>query len=179
MDVLTAILHRRSVREYVDRPLDPAQLTTLKQALRAAPSACNFQPWHFIFVTDPTLRSRVAELAKRQLWMADAPLIIVALGFPQSGYKTMGGYWNSVDVDVAIALDHLTLAAAAEGLGTCWIGAFDEKAVKDLLAVPAEAKIVGLTPVGYPVSAAAFAPLDETARKPRGELFSDDTYQGG
>jgi nitroreductase len=176
MDVMAAIMNRRSVRKYSDRPIPSEALARMRQALRAAPSACNNQPWHFIFVTDPALRVQVAKAAREQAWIADAPVIVVACGYPDRAYKRMGGYGNSVDMDLAIAIDHLTLAAAAEGLGTCWIGAFTESAVKPLLAVPADVKIVAMTPLGYPASEGLIGPLDEMRRKSPAELFSENRF---
>ncbi|MFQ5807602.1 MAG: nitroreductase family protein [Phycisphaerae bacterium] len=176
MDVLTAIKTRRSVRSYSPRPIPADVLDRMRQALRYAPSACNFQPWHFIFVADEELRRKVARAANGQLWMAAAPLTIAACGFPDEAYKYMGGYGNSADVDVAIALDHLTLAAVVEGLGTCWIGAFNEERVKRLLEVPRHVKVVALTPLGYPASADLNFPLDESRRKRAAEIFSTDRY---
>jgi nitroreductase len=148
----------------------------MRQALRLAPSACNFQPWHFIFVTDAALRGKVAQAANGQKWMADAPVTVVGCGLPQQAYKRMGGYGNSVDVDVAIALDHLTLAAVAEGLGTCWIGAFDEAKVKGLLNIPEQVKVVAMTPLGYPSSADLNHPIEEGRRKAESEVFSLNRY---
>jgi nitroreductase len=147
------------------------------QALRFAPSACNFQPWHFVLVTDAELRRQLAQASFDQLWMADAPVTVVGCALPRQAYKHMGGYGNSADVDVAIALDHLTLAAVAEGLGTCWIGAFDEKQVKRLLEIPESVKVVALMPLGYPATPDLNAPLDESRRKPPAEIFSSDRYR--
>ena len=176
MDVMAAIMNRRSVRKYSDRPIPPEVLARMRQALRAAPSACNNQPWHFIFVTDAAVRQQVARAAREQMWIADAPVLVVACGYPERAYKRMGGYGNSVDIDLAIAIDHLTLAAVADGLGTCWIGAFAESAVKPLLAVPPEVKIVAMTPLGYPASQDLIAPLDEQRRKSPPELFSENRF---
>lgn len=176
MDVHHAIQIRRSVRSYASAPLPPASLARLRVALRSAPSACNFQPWHFIFVIDEALRRQVAEASFDQLWMADAPLIIVGCGLPKQAYKHMGGRGLSVDVDVTIALDHLTLAAVAEGLGTCWIGAFDENEVKRLLGIPEAVKVVALVPVGLPAPPDGNAPLDDARRKPPEQIFSTDRY---
>lgn len=178
MDVLTAIRTRRSVRSYSARAIPADVLERMRTALRCAPSACNLQPWHFILVHDAELRRQVARIAFDQLWMSTAPLIVVACGLPGEAYQHMGGRGNSVDVDVAIAVDHLTLAAVAEGLGTCWIGAFDEAKMKRLLGVPAAVKIVALTPLGYPASADLIAPLDEGNRKPAAVVFSKDRYRG-
>jgi nitroreductase len=176
MDVLTAIKNRRSVRQYSAQPIPTGMLERMRQALRFAPSASNFQPWHFIFVTDAGLRRQIAQAAFGQQWMADAPVTVVACGHPEQAYKHMGGVGNSVDVDVAIALDHLTLAAVADGLGTCWIGAFDEQAVKRLLDVPASVKIVAMTPLGYPATPELNRPVPENCRKPPTEIFSADRY---
>ena len=83
----------------------------MRQALRSAPSACNYQPWHFVIVSDEELRREIAKAANGQSWMAAAPITVVACGLQGQAYKGMGGHGNSVDIDVAIALDHLTLAA--------------------------------------------------------------------
>lgn len=176
MNVYEAIRTRRSVRRYSPRPIPEDMLPRLRDALRLAPSACNLQPWRFIFVTDQRLRAELAQAASQQTFIAQAPLIVVACGFPDRAYQAMGGHGNSVDVDVAIALDHLTLAAVAEGLGTCWIGAFDERAVKRLLDIPHEAKVVALTPVGFPESSRLIRPVAEDDRKPEGEVFSVDRF---
>jgi nitroreductase len=108
--------------------------------------------------------------------MADAPVTVVGCGLPQEAYKRMGGYGNSVDVDVAIAMDQLTLAAVAEGLGTCWIGAFDEAKMKGLLNIPEQVKVVAMTPLGYPSSADLNHPMEDGRRKPPTEIFSVDRY---
>ena len=176
MEVLQAIKNRRSVRAYDARPIAPESYQRLKSALRYAPSACNFQPWRFILVEDAELRTQVAQACRGQMWMAEAPVIVVACGFAQEAYQKMGGYGNSVDIDIGIALDHLSLAAVSEGLGTCWIGAFHEPQVKELLSIPPEAKVVALMPVGYPASAALNHPVQETKRKKAEDVFRVDGY---
>lgn len=179
MDVLTAILNRRSVRSYAPRPIEPDVLARMKLALRAAPSACNLQPWHFILITEADLRRRVAEACHGQTWMAAAPVIVAGCGHPHQSYQSMGGGGDSSIIDVAIALDHLTLAAVAAGLGTCWIGAFDERRVKELLGVPGNLRIVALTPLGYPAKPGLITPLDEAQRKREREIFSRERYGEG
>jgi nitroreductase len=176
MDVLEAIKTRRSVRQYSPQAIPPEVMERLRQALRYAPSACNIQPWRFILVTDPELRRKVAKAANGQMWMADAPVTVVGCGSPKDAYQHMGGYGSSADVDVAIALDHLTLAAVAEGLGTCWIGAFDEGEVKRLLDVPQQVKVVAMTPLGYPASKNLNYPVSEDRRKPAEEVFDTNRY---
>ena len=176
MNVYEAIRTRRSVRRYSPRPIPDSTLARLRDALRLAPSACNFQPWRFIFVTDQKLRAELGQAAHQQTFIAQAPLIVVACGFPDRAYQGMGGHGNSVEVDVAIALDHLTLTAVAEGLGTCWIGAFDEPAVKRLLEIPQEVKVVALTPVGFPKSSSLIRPAAKGERKTEGEVFSVNRF---
>jgi nitroreductase len=178
MDVFEAIRTRRSVRAYASTPILPEVLERLQQAMRSAPSACNFQPWHFIFVADDKIRRQVALAANEQLWMGEAPFVVVACGLPQRAYKRMAGQGNSVEIDVAVAVDHLTLAAVAEGLGTCWVGAFDEGNIKRLLGVPPAARVIALTPLGYPASPDLNTPLDDASRKSPAEVFSSDQYAG-
>lgn len=177
MNVLDAIRTRRSVRSYApDKPIPSEVMQRMLEALHLAPSACNTQPWHFILVADATLRRKLAQAANGQTWMAEAPVTVVGCGFPEQAYQRMGGYGNSVDVDLAIALDHLTLAAVAEGLGTCWIGAFDESKVKALLDIPKSVKVVAMTPLGYPSSPELHHPAAPDRRKSEGEIFSLDRY---
>jgi len=176
MNVLEAIRTRRSVRSYASKPIPTEVTDRMREALRLGPSACNIQPWHFIFVTDAALRQEVAKAANNQTWIAQAPVIVVGCGFPQEAYHRMGGYGNSVDIDVAIALDHLTLAAVSEGLGTCWVGAFDEAKIRSLLDIPQQVKVVAMTPLGYPSSASLNSPVDASRRKCEAGIFSTDRY---
>jgi nitroreductase len=179
MDVFEAIKTRRSVRSYSSQPIPADLLERMRQALRLAPSAGNYQPWHFILVVDPDMRRKLAKAANDQLWMADAPVIVVGCGSAERSYKKVGGHRSSVDIDVAIAIDHLTLAAVAEGLGTCWIAAFDEGQVMELLGIPSEVRVVAMTPLGYPSSPELNYPVDESRRKPAKEIFSTDRYGQG
>ena len=146
MDVHEAIRNRRSVRSYSSKSIPADVMERMRQALRFAPAAANSRPWHFILVQDQALRQDLARAAHDQSFVAHAPVVVVACGFPDQASKHMGGSANSAGIDVAIALDHLTLAAVAEGLGTCWIGAFDEQRVKEPAAFPEDVKIVALTP---------------------------------
>jgi nitroreductase len=171
MDVFEAIRIRRSVRKYQSRPIPDDVLDRMLEALRLAPSACNYQPWRFIVVRDEKTREAVAHASCEQMFIAQAPVIVVGCGFPAKAYQKMGGAGNSVDIDVAIALDHLMLAAAEAGLGTCWIGAFSEQAVKDVLNLPDDVKVVALTPLGYPAERGALGPAEPSRRKSRDEVI--------
>src|SRR5512143_3549214 len=119
MDVMEAIRIRRSVRKYQSTPIPADVMNRMLDALRLAPSACNYQPWRFIVVNDVIQRERLVAACRNQTFIGQAPVVIVGCGFPAKAYQRMGGAGNSVDIDLAIAFDHLTLAAAEAGLGTC------------------------------------------------------------
>jgi len=148
MQVMQAIRERRSVRAYQDRPVPEDVLTRLLEALRLAPSGGNRQLWKFVVVTDPAIRAELAAAARNQKFVAQAPVVIAGVGLSPDRVMSCGVPGDPVDV--AIALDHLTLAAVEEGLGTCWVGAFDQDAVRRILGIPATAKVVELMALGYP-----------------------------
>jgi len=152
MDLHEVILRRRSVRKYSPQPVPEQSLDRCLEAARLAPSWRNGQPWHFIVVRDRQLIHGVTRanylLGAVNPWLKDAPLIIVACADPgPSGDKGDQPYYL---VDVAIALEHLVLAATAEGLGTCWIGGFSEEKVRTVLGIPGHIRVVAMTPLGYP-----------------------------
>jgi len=150
MNILEIMRRRQSVRKYQATPVPDDVLARVLEAARVAPSGKNLQPWKFIIVRDPETKAKLAEASLNQRFIAEAPVVIVACGFPDNCYAKMGRYMKSWPVDVAIALEHLILQAAEDGLGTCWIGAFEETEVKSILGVPEEAKVLALTPLGYP-----------------------------
>ena len=149
MKIIDAIKARKSVRKYLEKPIEEEKLLSVLEAGRLAPSASNRQEWRFIIVRDKTTRKKVAEAANIQTFVGKAPAIIVACA-ETTGHIMMCGQ-QCYPIDVAIALDHITLAAVELGLGTCWIGAFDEERVKEILNIPDELRFVGLMPIGYPV----------------------------
>ncbi len=149
MDVFDAIRARKSVRQYVDKPIAAETLTAVLEAGRLAPSASNRQEWRFLIVRDPAKRRKLAEAANRQTFIGEAPVVIVACAETDGHVMRCGQL--CYPIDVAIALDHMTLAAVASGLGTCWIGAFDEARVKAVLGIPDHLRVVALMPMGYPV----------------------------
>jgi len=171
MKVLEAIQKRRSVRKYKEDPIPEEVLLRVLEAARLAPSGKNFQPWKFIIVKDKALKKKLAEASAGQFFIARAPIIIVGCGFPDNCYARMGRYMKSWSVDVTIALEHLILQAQEEGLGTCWIGSFEEEEVKAILNVPKEVKVLALTPLGYPDEIPRFR-----GRKSLDEIISFDRY---
>jgi nitroreductase len=150
MSVLEVIQKRRSLRKYKGDSIPEDVLQRVLEAVRLAPSGKNYQPWKFIIVQDKELKEKLAQASAEQFFMAEAPIIIVGCGFPDDSYSSMGRYMKSWPVDVTIALEHLILQAAEEGLGTCWIGSFEETEVKSILNIPENVRVLALTPLGYP-----------------------------
>ena len=149
MDVFEAIEKRFSVRAYQDKPVEDDKLLRVLEAGRSAPSARNRQEMKFVVVRDPQQRAAVVKGAEQE-WMVSAPVIIAVVGTTPD--VKMHCQVPTDPVDCAIAIDHMTLAAVAEGLGTCWIGHFDQKACCKVLGVPETAKIVELLTLGYPAA---------------------------
>jgi len=177
VSVLEVISRRRSVRSYRSEPIPDEVLARLLEALRLAPTGGNRQPFKFVIVGDTRTKSRIAAACrwtpgrpKGHEFIAEAPVVIVACGSEKDGvtrfYKdgqtslTMGQIPDKIDkddaqflnltaVDVAIALDHLSLVAAEQGLGTCWIAALDEHELKAILSIPDEMRVLFVMPVGY------------------------------
>ncbi|MBU4483026.1 MAG: nitroreductase family protein, partial [Actinomycetia bacterium] len=134
--LMDLIEKRKSIRSYKPQDVEEEKLNYILQAFRKAPSAKNLQPWKLIVVKDKKKISDLSIACNNQTFISEAPVLIVACAKEDEAYGVMGGYMNSYPVDVALALEHLILAATEKGLGTCWIGAFKEKLVKDLLDVP-------------------------------------------
>ncbi|MDW8033454.1 MAG: nitroreductase family protein [Nitrososphaerota archaeon] len=148
MNVFEVIEKRRSIRKYLEKNVEKDKILRILEAARLAPSAANRQPWDFIVVTDPEVKKKLGAAYPRD-WFVNAPIIIIACATPAKAWTRRDGeeYWK---VDVAIAMENLVLAAWEEGLGTCWIGAFDEQEVKKVLGIPQEVRVVAMTPLGYP-----------------------------
>ena len=160
MDVMEAIEKRRSVRAYQNKPVPEEKLRKILEAARLAPSARNSQSHKFIVVKDHQLREELAKKATSESFIGGAPVIIVAVALDPD-YVMPGGV-PAHPVDIAIALDHMTLVAVEEGLGSCWIGGFFQDQVKQILSIPEKYKVVALLPVGYPA--------DSPRKKPRKSL---------
>jgi len=148
MELMDLIRARKSVRSYRDQPVEDATVCRILEAARLAPSARNGQEWRFIVVRDSAMRRRIAMDAAAQPFIAEAGAVLACCA--ETDGRLMRCGQAAYPIDVAIAMDHLSLAAAAEGLGTCWIGSFDEQMVKDLLGIPREVRVVQLMPLGYP-----------------------------
>ncbi len=164
MEFYEVINQRRSIRGYKPDPVPEASLERIGKAVSLAPSACNIQPWSFRIVTNPKLLKAICKCYPAE-WLAEAPAIAIALGNIDDCWKRSEGT-PIIDIDIGIAMEHLVLAATAEGLGTCWICAYDSKKMNKALNIIHPWSVYALSPLGYPNTEPR-----ELTRKPIEEVF--------
>jgi nitroreductase len=178
MDTFEAIKTRRSIRRFQDKPVEDEKLNTLLEAVSMSPSWANFQCWRFIIVKDQSMREKISELtyvesffaplrykanpAKKGL--AEAPVVIIACADPSQSGLLWGQHYYMTDI--GIAAQTLMLSARALGMGTVFVGVYDEEKLRGLLNVPSHVRIVGLFPLGYPLE----EKKDGPPRKPLSEI---------
>ena len=148
MDVYEAIVTRKSIRSFRDREIADEVMHRILEAVRLAPSASNRQEWRFVVARDPELRKQLAQACRGQTHFGQAAALIACCAETDGHIMTCGE--ACYPIDVAIAVDHLTLCAAAEGLGTCWIGAFHQDRVKEILGIPPQIRVVAMLALGHP-----------------------------
>jgi len=173
---LDTVRKRRSVRKFLDKPVEREKIMQCLEAARLAPSACNGQPWKFIVVDDVALKSKLCESAFSGMYAMNsfcrtAPVIVVVISEKERFITKVGSAIRNTQyylIDIGIAGEHFALQATELGFGTCWIGWFNEKAVKKILGVPQQRKIDYLLAVGYDVVARENIP----SRKPMSEITS-------
>jgi len=168
MNVLNAILKRYSCRSYDDRAIERGKLDLVYEAARLAPSAKNLQDWRFVAVTDPKLKEQIAAAANNQMFIAQAGVILVACSVCK---ETMRCGQRIGPIDVAIALDHISLQAAELGLASCWIGSFYPDKIRPILGIPEDVEIVELMAIGYPVGQAK-----PRSRQPLDAILCHETW---
>jgi nitroreductase len=168
--IIEEIVNRRSIREYSEKPVEKEKLARILEAGRLAPSARNQQDWRLIVVTDPQVKNNLVDQASpRQAFLKKAPIILAACAL-NPDYIMRCGH-PSYLIDLAIVLEHIALQAVREGMGTCWIGSFDENMAKDVLKIPGPVRIVELMSLGY------YDRLpDAKGRKPYQELFKWESW---
>lgn len=147
MDVFEAIRSRRSIRSYSEREVEPQKLEQVLDAGRLAPSASNRQDWKFVVVREAAKRRQLVKACRDQAFIGAAPVVIVVCA-TDTEYRMRSGL-RIAAVDPTIAVDHMTLAAAALGLGTCWIGAFEADKVAKVLDLPPDLTPAHVLPLGY------------------------------
>lgn len=184
MELMEAVRTRRSVRRFLDRPVEDEELDTLFESVRMSPSWANMQCWRFVVVKDASVRQKISEYSYVESFfspkgykvnpakkgLAEAPAVIVACADPeQSGVLAGQNYYLT---DLGIAAQTLMLSARSLGLGTVFVGVFDEENIKSLLVIPANIRIVGLFPIGYPTEEKKEGP----PRKTLGEIVYSGTW---
>jgi nitroreductase len=182
MDFSELVKIRQSVRRYQDRPVEPEKLKAIVEAVRLAPSASNSQPWTLIIVDEPALKERVARATFSRAvsfneFALEAPVIAVLTIEKPRAVTQIGGWIKEREfslIDIGIAAEHFCLQAADLGLGTCMLGWFDEKAVKQLLNIPRSTRVGLLITLGY---AAKGYPLRRKSRKETGAMSCYNTYR--
>ena len=174
MSLIDKVLSRRSIRAYSEEKIPINVLNKILEAGRQAPSAGNRQPWHFIVITDKEIKDKLS-WGRVNWFIKDAPLTIVGCA------NTVTGTWPVIDT--TIALQNMVIAAWAMGVGSCWLGAFKENEVKNLLKIPEGWKVVALITLGYPAEGenrfpANFQEMRErlTRKKPIEEITSYNKF---
>jgi len=158
MNFLELVNKRNSLRKYARTPVPREVIERCLEAARLAPSACNSQPWHFIVVDHEPLRTQLASAAFSGLYAMnafakDAPVLIVAVREHSRAPAAIGGAVRGIQyglIDVAIACEHIVLQAAEDGIGSCWLGWFNEKAVKKLLGISRANRVDTILSLGWP-----------------------------
>lgn len=169
MEFVDVIMQRESVRNY--DPMKPVEMQVLERILEAgriAPSAANYQPWHFHLISSHQWLEKVRKCYDRP-WLKDAPHILVVTGNRKEAWRRPDGY-NSLETDLAIALTHMMLAATNEGVSTCWIAHFDYQKLRQCLELKSSEEVFGITPLGYPREGLKRRGIKN--RKPLGEVVT-------
>jgi len=149
MEFIDIVKKRCSVREYSSQPVEREKLDYVLEAARLAPSACNFQPWSFYVIQDAEILQKLYTCCARESFKT-APVFIAVCGNRDVSWKRRSDNKDHCDIDIAIATEHLILAATEVGLGTCWICNFDSVRSKEILQLPDSQEIIALIPIGYP-----------------------------
>ena len=169
MEILNLLKSRRSIRVYQDKPVSQDLLLQILEAGRWAPTGANLQPWHFIVVTDPETRRQIGGVARflfiKSSHIGKAPVVLIL------GFDTRKGKYGRYDVTLAGG-NMLTMATHL-GLGTCWIGAFDKKKVKEILGIPEQIEVIALITLGYPGESPEVPPRVELERIVHWESWSN------
>ncbi len=158
MDFIELVKNRRSVREYLSRPIPREIINRCLEAARLAPSACNLQPWHFIVIEDREVKDKLVKKAFGGIYSINsfiktAPAFLVTVREPSSWAVRLAGRFRGIQyslIDIGISVEHFILQAEELGLGTCWLGWFDERAVKKILKIPKNKKVDIIVSMGYP-----------------------------
>lgn len=168
MNFLDLAKTRYSVRSYDPRPIEKEKMDYVMECARMAPSAVNFQPWKFFVINTPEMLTAIKAAYPRE-WIQSAPCIIVACSDHSESWHRRADNKDHADIDIAIAVEHICLAATEQGLGTCWVCNFDPTVCRNVLSLPQNLEPAVLIPIGYPAATAEAAPKK---RKEANEIIS-------
>ncbi len=165
MDFYEVIRKRRSIRSYEKKDVKEDKLKRILEAGRLAPSAYNYQPWHLIVVKDKEKITQLGDIYANE-WLKKVPVIIVVCVDPSKSWTRSDGesFWK---VDGAIITEHIVLAAANEGLASCWVCSFNEEKIKKALGIPKHIRVLAMLPIGYPAEKKG----EVNERKPLNEIL--------
>jgi nitroreductase len=170
MNFQDLIKKRYSVRAYKPDPVDDEKLGRVLEAARIAPTAANRQAFRIIVIPTAERKIELRRVYGRD-WFVQAPLVLCVCAVPSEAWVRKADGWNAAEVDATIAMAHIVLAAAEEGLGTCWIAAFDPAAAREVLGLPPEVIPSAFTPLGYAADSATLK-----KRRPAHELIRRDRW---
>jgi nitroreductase len=177
MDLIETIRTYRPCRQFQPRPVPAEKLRAILSAARLAPSQNNLQPWRFVVVQDDERKRLLAQACVRGKMVAEAPIVIVAFSVEEDIPVTIGGYISAYPLDVAVAINHLQLAATSEGLGTAWLVDFHEDKVRSVLHVPEGIHPIAIIPVGFAVETnGGTHPPTVEGRKSPDEIIAYNEY---
>lgn len=164
MNINKLFLDRKSVRSFSNKQIDKETIVELLNATRLAPSAVNYQPWRFFICSGEEIKQRIVESYPRK-WFQTAPLYIVACVDKSQSWKRAADNKDHGNIDVAIAITHLTLKATELGLGTCWVCNFDANVLANTLNLDQVLEPVAIIPIGYPTDEASLETEQPKKRK--------------
>jgi len=165
MTFLELVKSRISIRQYTPKTVEDDKLAYILECARFAPSAVNYQPWQFLVIKNDDVKGLLQECYHAK-WFAEAPVYIVACTDTAQSWKRSFDGKDHADIDVSIAVEHICLAAAEQGLGTCWVCNFDAQKCSELLKLPGNIHPVAIIPIGYTTQTISRNPH----RKPNDEI---------
>ncbi len=169
MSILETIKNRGTIRKYLPKSIPKEEMSKIMESARLAQSAANRQPWQFILVSEPSIKKKLSVAARNQSSVNDASSVVVCLADPLQAARV--GPFEGFLVDLSIAIENMALTSWELGIGSCWIGAYDEKEVKRLLGIPEDIRVVSLLTLGYPDEK-----TKTKARKPMADLLHYEAY---
>jgi nitroreductase len=148
LSVSETVRNRGTIRRYLDQPISQENLIKIMESARLSQSAANRQPWQFIIVTDASMKKNLSKASRNQESISTAAAVIVCLANPSEAAKV--GPFEGFLVDGSIAIENMALTSWELGIGSCWIGAYDEKTIKELMEIPEPIRVISLLTLGYP-----------------------------